>query len=162
MGEADEKGFAGSPKPFSAREGLDGPVARPGTVDRWISFELGRLNAGLVVERKSLARLRGEARPACRTREGEEHAFEPAALDRLAHVLTPAEAESLRLPITLYVTGDSGDSAYLSEEIAAKALRALENFGPAFPYRDGRMYLPHSLAVDLMRHSGGTIQMAFG
>ncbi len=137
-------------------------MVTPGAIDRWISLELGRLNAGLVVERKSLARLRQETRPACRTREGEEHAFEPEALERLARVLNDRDAEALRLPITLFVTGDLADSAYLPEELAAKAVRAVEGFGPAFPYREGRMYLPHSLAVDLARRSGGTIQLAFG
>ncbi|MFA5897072.1 MAG: DUF61 family protein [Thermoplasmata archaeon] len=137
-------------------------MVTPGGIDRWISFELGRLNAGLVVEKKSLAALRSESRPACRTREGGEHVFDRAALDRLAAVLSLEEQASLRLPITLFVAGDLEDSAYLAEELAAKALRALENFGTAFPYRDGRMYLPHSLAVDLVRHSGGTVQLAFG
>ncbi|MEK6986814.1 MAG: DUF61 family protein [Candidatus Thermoplasmatota archaeon] len=137
-------------------------MVTPGGIDRWISFELGRLNAGLVVEKKSLAALRSESRPACRTREGGEHVFDRAALDRLAAVLSLEEQASLRLPITLFVAGDLEDSAYLAEELAAKALQALENFGTAFPYRDGRMYLPHSLAVDLVRHSGGTVQLAFG
>ncbi len=137
-------------------------MASPGAVDRWISLELGRLNAGLVVERKSLARLLAESEPACLTREGGEHAFDRAALERLAAVLTPAEAEALRLPILLFATGDLEDHVVLSEEVAAKALRALEKYGAAFPFRAGRMYLPHSLAVDLVRRSGGTVQLAFG
>ncbi len=137
-------------------------MVSPGALDRWISLELGRLNAGLVVERKSLAQLRREVHPACRTREGEDHAFEPAALERLARVLSGSEADALRLPMTVFVTGDLEDSAYVSEELAAKAIRAVEAFGPAFPYRGGRMYLPHSLAVDVVRRSGGTVQLAFG
>lgn len=137
-------------------------MASPGGIDRWISFELGRLNAGLVVEKKSLARLRNEVRPMCRTREGEEHAFDPAVLERFAAVLTTDEAEALRLPITLFVSGDLEDTVYVSEETAARALRQVERFGEAFPYREGRMYLPHSLAVDLVRRSGGTVQLAFG
>lgn len=137
-------------------------MVSPGALDRWISLELGRLNAGLVTERKSLAQLRREPRPSCRARDGEDHPFEPAALERLSAVVSAAEAEVLRLPITVYAAGDIEDSAYVAEELAAKALRILEKFGPAFPYRGGRMYLPHSLAVDLVRHSGGTIQLAFG
>jgi hypothetical protein len=62
----------------------------------------------------------------------------------------------------LIVSADYEDSAYLTDEIGAKALHALEKFGAAFPYRDGRMVLPHSLAVDIVRHSGGTVQLAFG
>ncbi len=139
-----------------------GRVASPGTIDRWISLELGRINAGLVVERKSLSSLRSETHPACRTREGNPHPFERGALDRLAAVVTPKEADALRLPIILFATGDVEDHVYVSDELAAKALRALEKFGAAFPFREGRMYLPHSLAVDLMRRSGGTVQLAFG
>ncbi|HEX9341745.1 MAG TPA: DUF61 family protein [Thermoplasmata archaeon] len=134
----------------------------PGRVDRWIAFELGRLNAGLVVEKKSLARLLGEANPACRTREGDEHPFDRAALDRLAAVLTRDEANALRLPITFLVSGDLDDSAILTDALAAKALRAVETFERAFPFREGRMIVPHSLALDVVRRHGGTVQLAFG
>lgn len=137
-------------------------MAGAGPFDRWISFELGRLNAGLVVEKKTLARLLSEPEPACRTREGDDHPFDRMALDRLAAALTPDEAGRLRLPLTLLVSGDSEDSAYLTDELGAKALRAVEKFDRAFPFRDGRMALPHSLAVDLVRRHGGVLQLAFG
>ncbi len=137
-------------------------MVSPGALDRWISLELGRLNAGLVVERKTLAALLAEAQPACRTREGDDYPFDPDALRRLAEALTREEADGLRLPITVFVTGDAEDTAYVGEELAAKALHATEGYGAAFPFRGGRMYLPASLAVDLVRHSGGTVQLAFG
>ena len=135
-------------------------MAAAGPFDRWISFELGRLNAGLVIEKKSLAQLLAEPEPACRTREGDPHPFERAALERFAAVLTREETNSLRLPLTLVVSGDS-DSAYLTDELGAKALRAVEKFDRAFPFRDGRMALPHSLAVDLVQRHGGAVQLAF-
>lgn len=137
-------------------------MVSPGALDRWIALEIGRINAGLVVARKTLAQLRSEPRPACVTREGGEHGFDPAALERLASVLTAAEAEALRLPITLYATGELEDHVYVSEELAARALRSMEKYGTAFPFREGRMYLPHSLALDLVHRSGGTVQLAFG
>ncbi len=135
-------------------------MAAAGPFDRWISFELGRVNAGLVVEKKSLTRLLAEPEPECRTREGDPHPFDRAALDRLAAVLSPGEADELRLPLTLVASGDS-DSAYLTDELGAKALRAVEHFDRAFPFRDGRMALPHSLAMDLVRRHGGAVQLAF-
>ncbi len=137
-------------------------MGTPGSIDRWISFELGRLNAGLVVETKTLARLLAENGPMCRTREGDEHPFDRHALDRFAAVLSRREAETLRLPMTLLVSGDFEDSAYLTDELAAKALRDVEKFDRAFPFRDGRMILPHSLAMDLVRRHGGVVQLAFG
>ena len=136
-------------------------MARPEPIDRWIAFELGRLNAGLVVEKKSLSRLLQEAEPSSRTREGDPHPFEREALTRLAAVLTTEEAADLRLPLTLTLHGDS-DEAILTDAIGAKALRALEKFDRAFPFRDGRMAVPHSLAVDIARRYGGVVQLAFG
>src|SRR5256712_10925155 len=141
--------------------GLESDMAGPGPFDRWISFELGRLNAGLVVEKKTLTRLLAEPEPACRTREGDPHPFDRTALDRYAVVLTREEADDLRLPLTLVASADS-DSPYLTDELGAKAVRAVEKFGRAFPLRDGRMALRHSLAMDLVRRHGGAVQRAFG
>lgn len=136
-------------------------MARPDPVDRWIAFELGRLNAGLVVEKKSLSRLLQETEPSSRTREGDPHPFDREVLTRFASVLTTEEAAEIRLPLTLTLRGES-DEAILTDEIGAKALRALEKFDRAFPFRDGRMAVPHSLAVDLARRYGGVLQLAFG
>jgi uncharacterized protein (UPF0216 family) len=130
-------------------------------LDRWISFEAGRLNTGLVVEKKSLAHLLREPEPACRTRKGDLHPFERSSLARFAAVLTEEEASALRLPLTLTVRGDS-DEAHLADELGAKALRAVEKFDRAFPFREGRMALPHSLAFDLVGRHGGVLQLAFG
>lgn len=137
------------------------PVGAPHPVDRWISFELGRLNAGLVVDKKSLAGLLTEDRPACRTREGDEHPFDREILERYAACLSPHEAEGLRLPITLLVSGDLENSAYLTDEVGSRAIRAIEGFGSAFAYGDGRMILPNALALDVVRRHGGAIQLVF-
>src|SRR5207244_11699061 len=120
----------------------------------------GLLNAGLVFANTRLVPLRSEPAPVCRTWEADPHPFDRAALDRLAAVLTRDEADDLRLPLTLVASGDS-DSAYLTDELGAKALRAVEKFDRAFPFRDGRMALPHSLAMDLVRRHGGAVQLAF-
>jgi len=136
-------------------------VDAPGPFDRWISLELGRLNSGLVVEKKSLTRLLGETEPACRTREGDLHPFDPKALARFASVLARDEADALRLPLTLTVRGES-DDAILTDELGAKALRAVEKLDQAFRFRDGRMAVPQSLAVDMVRRHGGVLQLAFG
>src|SRR2546430_14458828 len=97
------------------------PVVAPGSIDRWMSFELGRLNAGLVVEKKSLARLLAEPDPACRTREGDAHPFDRTALERLAFLLHPDEAQKPPLPLTLTGSGDSAGSPHLTGQLGAQA-----------------------------------------
>src|SRR3990170_3295208 len=100
---------------FLAARGRPASMFTPGGVDRWVSFELGRINDGLVVERKSLAALRREARPACRTRSGDEHLFDRQVLERLAGLLTADEAGALRMPLTLIASGGLRDSVLLSD-----------------------------------------------
>src|SRR5436309_14679656 len=106
------------------------PVGGTGGFDRWISFELGRLNAGLVIEKRSLPALLKEPEPAARTREGDVHPFEPHVLARFASVLNRVDADALRPPLTLTVRGDA-DDAILTDETGAKALPTLETFGQA-------------------------------
>ena len=133
----------------------------PGSVDRWMERESRTLNAALVTSKKSLAALLREDRPSCRTREGEEWPIDRGALERLAAACDPGDAEALRLPIALHFSSELEDACYLTDEIAAAVLRRAEAFGPAFPFREGRMHLPASLGVDLVSRYRGAIQQVF-
>jgi uncharacterized protein (UPF0216 family) len=133
----------------------------PGPVDRWVERESRNLNAGLVTAKKSLAALLREERPACRTREGEEWPMDPAVLRRLSGSVEAGEADALRLPIALVFASDLEDACYLTDGVAAAVLRRAEGFGPAFPFREGRMVLPASLGADLVSRYRGAIQQVF-
>ena len=50
------------------------------------------------------------------------------------------------------------DDASLIDALAAEILRRLEGWGAAYPYRDGKVWLPQSLAVDLLLRYGGALQ----
>jgi len=120
---------------------------------RW---EFNTLNAGSVTHPKSLrALLRGEP---LQTKDGDAYPIDRGVLDRFAAVCSPAEQERLRLPITLHFSADVSDSAYVIDELAADVLHRLEGWGEAYRYRDGRTWLPQSLAVDLLLRYGGALQ----
>lgn len=129
----------------------------PRGVDAWIRWEFETLNAGLVIKPRSLRSLLEDASP-LRTRDGEPHAVTREVLERFATVCAPAERERLRLPITLHFSADVPDSAYVIDPLAAEALHRLEGWGAAYPFRDGKMWLPQSLAVDLLLRYGGALQ----
>ena len=133
----------------------------PGFLNRWMEREGQTMNAGLVTEKKSLAALLREGSPSCRTRDGDEWPIDRAALERLSGAAGPGEADALRLPIALHFASDLEDACYLTDEVAAAVLRRAEGFGPAFPYREGRMYLPLSLGVYLVSRYRGAIQQVF-
>lgn len=127
-------------------------------LDVWMRWEFEALNAGFVTKPKSLRALLDEPGVLLETRDGEPHLIEPAALQRFAAVCSPRERDRLRLPITFHFSADVSDAAYVIDELAAEVLHRLEGWGPAYPYRDGRMWLPQSLAVDLLLRYGGALQ----
>jgi hypothetical protein len=53
------------------------------------------------------------------------------------------------------------DLCYITDRTASMVLRRLENFGPAYKYREGRMLMPASLGLSLIRKYGKLIQRLF-
>lgn len=119
-------------------------------VEKLIDLEMGVLHQGLVVKRKSLQDLLGEEEPRCVTREGKDHVFDRESLEALAAVTTPEERGKLRLPITFRFHADLRNETSLDDETAAGVLRRLEGLGKAYPFREGRMWIPYSLALQLL------------
>jgi len=130
-----------------------------GGVDKWMEFELARINKGLVTRKKRLSILLKEEKPQCAAREGEVYEFDAEVLRRLAGALK--EGEDLMLPITLHFSSQSPDSCYVSDESASVVLRRLEDFGEAYPFTDGKMWLPNSLAYMLIQKYPTAMQGLF-
>ena len=126
-------------------------------IDVWMRWEFDKLNAGVVIHPKSLRSLLSR-REELRSREGDVHDIDPAVLERFARACTPSEQERLRLPVTLHFSGDVTDSAYVVDELGAEVLHRLEGWGDAYRFREGRMWLPQSLAVDLMSRYSGALR----
>ena len=125
--------------------------------DLWLRWGYERFNAGVVTHPRSLpALLDGSA--ALRTQEGDPYHIERSVLERLASACSPDERENLRLPVTVHFSADVEDSAYVIDGVAAAVLHRTEAWGQAYPFRDGKMWLPVSLAVDLMLRYGGALQ----
>jgi uncharacterized protein (UPF0216 family) len=69
---------------------------------RWMQLELGRMNDGIVSERKPLAQLVREDRPVSVTKAGKEYRFDREMIALLAQHL-PADLHArLKLPILFF------------------------------------------------------------
>jgi uncharacterized protein (UPF0216 family) len=134
---------------------------RPEPMEKWVEREYASINAGLVTKKKSLDALRDEPAPACTARDGTPWAFDRDILDRVATHCSAAEARDLLLPVAVHFSTDLMDSCYISDSLGAAVLRRVEGFGPAFPFREGRMYLPLSLGIDLISRYKGALQQVF-
>lgn len=130
----------------------------PDRVDVWMRWEFNTLNAGAVLRPMSLRALLEDPATTLQTRDGGPYHIDRDVLVRLASVCSGAEKERLRLPVTIHFSADVGDSAYVSDSLAAEVLRRLEGWGPAYPFREGRMWIPNSLATDLILRYGGALQ----
>jgi uncharacterized protein (UPF0216 family) len=126
-------------------------------VEPWMRWEFDRLNVGVVTRPRSLQSLLRED-ALLETKEGEPYHIDRGTLDRFASACSDAERARLRLPVTIHFSADVGDSAYVIDALAVEILRRLERWGAAYPYREGKTWLPQSLAVDLLLRYGGALQ----
>ena len=134
---------------------------RDGSAAKWLEHEYRGLNAGFVVRTRSLRELLADPEPSCTSREGDSVPIDREALERLAAACRPGEQESLKIPITIRFSSELADVCFVTDPLAAKVLRRAESFGRAYPFREGRMYLPLSLGVDLVSRYGGALQALF-
>ncbi len=128
---------------------------------KWLEHEMSTVHKGMVTRRRSLESILKMEDPHCLTREGQRHAFDSEVLADLADA-TPKEKHSmLMLPMTLYIDLNVENQCYISDEVAAEALREIEGYGKVYPFRDGRMWLPYSIGMELIRKYRGAIQQLF-
>ena len=134
---------------------------REGSVAKWLEHEYRGLNAGYVVRTRTLRALLAEADPSCVSMERTRVPIDRKALAVLAAACRPGDDEALQISITVRFSTDLADACVVMDALAAEVLRRAENFGSAYPFRDGRLVLPLSLGVDLVSRYGGTLQALF-
>lgn len=137
------------------------PLDTEGSLRKWMQIEYRNINAGTVTKKRKLADLLQEDIPSCKAKDGSSYRFDREVLVDFATSLTADEKGSLRLPITLTFNTKLPDHCYIGDELASRILRRLENFGPAYQYKDDRMWLPASLGLHLARKYGAIIQRFF-
>jgi hypothetical protein len=92
---------------------------------RWMSMEIGKINEGLVRDRKTLFRLLGEEVPCATTKAGEPFFFDRTVIAVLGENL-PCELHTrLRLPILFFMSPDVPDSCWCEDAAAFETLMLL-------------------------------------
>lgn len=134
---------------------------RPGSIRKWIEIESRTLHSHLAVQKKSLKRLLEEDDPRFLARDGNEYTLDKEILRMMAHCLSDEETERLKLPITLSFDLRIENQCYVSDELAAKSIRCMENFKDTYRYRNGKMWIPASVAGVLIRKYGCIFQRIF-
>jgi uncharacterized protein (UPF0216 family) len=128
-------------------------------MEKWMKLEMAKIHSGLVTRKETLKNLLEMVRPVCKTREGGEYLFDKEVLEKVADNLPFYRHEELRLPINLHRDMKSDNQCYISDEIAAWVLRKMEGYEDAYRYRDGKMWLPESVAMDIVKRYPTIFQM---
>ena len=126
---------------------------------RWMQLELGKVNRGIVTERKRLSELLVEDRPVTSTKEGKEYRFDKKELARFAEGLPKDLIRRLKLPVLFYCTADVPDSCMLAEEAAVEALREKNEISPLRSFEEGRLWLSRPIAFAILRKYPTLFQM---
>jgi uncharacterized protein (UPF0216 family) len=129
---------------------------------RWMSLEISRINAAVVIERKTLTILCQEESPSAKTKAGKEHVFNRDALRTLCEQVSPDLRDRLRLPILFYFDMDVPDSCYLPDEMAVRTLQGLGEISILRTPRKGRVWVSRPLVYAMMRKYPSIIQIVMG
>jgi len=126
---------------------------------RWMRLELGKMNEGLVAERKTLYQLLTEKNPSSRTKSGKEYFFDQRVLTTLQEQLPEDIHQRLKLPVFFYLDSTVPDSGFLSDETAVAALQALGEISTMRRPEKGRLWVSRPIVYAIMEKYPTAVQL---
>ena len=139
------------------------PERRPATDDvlmRWMRTEVTKINEGIVTERKSLAQLLLEEKPASRTKTGDEYVFDTEVLEVFRKKLSPELHHKLRLPIIFFYSPNVPDSCYLNDPHALHDLQVIGELSEMRRMQLGKLWVGRAIAYSIMKKYPRAVQIA--
>ena len=129
-------------------------------LNRWLRLELSRLNAGIVIERTSLACLLREKHPQAKTRDGNVHLFDTRILAHLGSVLPAELQKKLMVPIIFQTDMQVPGSVVLSDPVALQVLQELGELSCQRSMHNGKIWIARPIAYALTGKYPTVIQIA--
>lgn len=134
-------------------------VSDESVLKKWMALEMGKINDGVVAERKRLSDLLRSDHPSSVTRGGAEYFFDPAAIRLLGEKLPEKLHFHLKLPIIFFYDSGVGDSCLLIDEAALEALQALGDLSGQREFIDGRLWVGRALVFAILRKYPTMVQV---
>jgi len=138
------------------------PVSDESVLMRWMALEIGRINAGVVAERKRLSALLREPKPSSVTRGGKEFAFDKSTLRLLGDRLPVSLHTRLKIPVIFYFDSTVADSFFLTDSAALEALQILGELSDLREMIGGRVWVGRAIVYAIMRKYPGAVQVMVG
>jgi uncharacterized protein (UPF0216 family) len=129
---------------------------------RWMALEMGKINDGVVAERKRLSELIRDVKPASVTRGGKEFPFDKKILQILGEKLPVSLHTRLKLPVIFYFDSMVADSFLLTDAAALEALQGLGELSDMRELIGGRLWVGRAIVYAIMRKYPSVIQIMVG
>jgi uncharacterized protein (UPF0216 family) len=126
-------------------------ISDEGVMMRWMQLELGRINQGIVTDRKRLSDLLLEERPISVTKDGKEYRFDKDTLAAFASGIPETLQRKLRMPVLFYCSADVADSCMVTDEVAVEVLCVKSEISQLRSFENGRLWLSRPIAYAILR-----------
>jgi uncharacterized protein (UPF0216 family) len=129
---------------------------------RWMSMEIGKMNEGIVQDRKFLSVLLGEEAPRATTKKGEMYHFNKDVIAALGTKLPREIHARLKLPILFFLSPDVPDSCSCTDHAAFEALKLLGEISELRTMQEGRWWVSRAIAYVIMHTYPTAVQIVMG
>lgn len=116
---------------------------------KWFKFEMGRINSGIVIKKKTLDDLAGSDSPKTQTKDKSEYYFDSKVINKLAEEL-PEHMHTIMLPLSLYSSLEVRGSVYIAEKSSLDLLIHLGEVPGDATLLDGKYWMGKLIAKDIM------------
>ena len=134
-------------------------VSDESVLKKWMAFEMGKINDGVVAERKRLSELLKTSHPSSITRDGKEYVFDLAIIRLLGEKLPEKLHSRLKLPIIFYFDSGVTDSCLLTDEAALEAFQVLGELSRQREFIGGRLWIGRAIVFAILRKYPTAIQI---
>jgi uncharacterized protein (UPF0216 family) len=147
--------------PYVTRTTMTYPstVSDESVLKKWMAFEMGKINDGVVAERKRLSELLRNDCPSSITRGGKEYIFDSGIIRLLGEKLPEKLHSRLKLPIVFYFDSGVADSCLLTDEAAFEVLQVLGELSRQREFIGGRLWIGRAIVFALLRKYPTIIQI---
>jgi uncharacterized protein (UPF0216 family) len=126
---------------------------------KWMAIEMGRINDGVITQRRRLSVLLQEKNPSAVTRKGKEFAFDRTTLHELEQRLPEKLRNRLSLPVIFYFDSQVADSCFLTDEAALEAFQILGELSDQRTMTGGKLWVGRAIVYAMMRKYPTMIQI---
>jgi uncharacterized protein (UPF0216 family) len=134
-------------------------VSDESVLKKWMALEMGKINDGVVAERKRLSDLLRTSRPLSITRGEKEYLFDSTIIRLLGEKLPENLHSRLKLPIIFYFDSGVADSCLLTDEAAFEVLQVLGELSRQREFIGGRLWIGRAIVFALLRKYPTIIQI---